>query len=58
LAKNGAATKDEKGTKAFINFLKDMKLPEYATISDDETIEIDNYMKEFAYTFDGQSFVP
>lgn len=58
LTKNGAATKDEKGTKAFINFLKDQKVPEYIPISDDETIEIDNYMKEFAYTFDIQNFIP
>lgn len=58
LSKNGAATKDEKGTKAFINFLAAQKLPEYVAISDDETIEIDNYMKAFAYTFDSQKFIP
>jgi hypothetical protein len=58
LTKNGAATKNDKGTKAFINFLNGQKLPEYISISDDETIEIDNYMKEFAYTFDEQNFIP
>jgi hypothetical protein len=58
LAKNGAATKEEKGTKTFINFLKDQKLLNYISIPDEETIEIDNYMKEFAYTFDAQNFVP
>lgn len=59
LSKNGSATKDEKGTKAFINFLVLQKLPEYVLIPDDETVQIDNYMKEFAYTFDkGQNFIP
>jgi hypothetical protein len=58
LSKNGAATKDEKGTKAFINFLSGQKLTEYNSITDDETIQIDNYMKQFAYTFDGQNFIP
>lgn len=58
LSKNGAATRDEKGIKAFIDFLKIQKLPEYTSISDDETVEIDNYLKEFAYTFDNQKFIP
>ena len=58
LTKNGAATKNEMGTKAFINFLAGQKLPEYKAISDDETIDIDNYMKAFAYTFDAQNFIP
>lgn len=58
LTKNEAATKDEKGTKAFIAFLANQKINMYLSISDEDTIEIDNYMKEFAYTFDSQKFIP
>ncbi|MEI6853982.1 MAG: hypothetical protein WCL06_14140, partial [Bacteroidota bacterium] len=58
LTKNGAATRNDLGVKGFINQLSIQKLPLYNSISDEETIEIDEYLKQFAYTFDGAVFIP
>ncbi len=59
LAINKAAfSANEKGVKGFINRMNQMKLADYNGISDDDTIEIDDYLKEFAYTFDAQNFIP
>jgi hypothetical protein len=35
-----------------------MKVEEYNAISEEDTVEMDNYLKQFAYTFDGQNFIP
>ena len=51
LSKNGAAIGD-KGIKGFLNQLKQNKIDKYSSLSDEETIEIDEYLKLFAYTFD------
>lgn len=58
LSRFKAATQNSHGTKGFIDLLVTQKVRDYVTISNDETIEIDNYMKEFAYNFDNQKFIP
>ena len=35
-----------------------MKVEEYNSIPESDTVEMDNYLKEFAYTFDAQNFIP
>jgi hypothetical protein len=47
------------GMKAFITRLEKQKLPQYNTISDEECAEINEYLKQFAYSTDGsQQFYP
>ena len=38
--------------------MNQMKVSDYNMISDEETVDIDNYLKQFAYAFDGQEFIP
>jgi hypothetical protein len=61
LSINAAAfSSDSKaGMKAFITRLEKQKLPQYNTIKDDECAEINEYLKQFAYTTEnGQHFLP
>jgi hypothetical protein len=59
LSKNKAAlNENEKGLKGFIKQLEVQKILDYVSIPDDETVDIDNYLKQFAYTFEGQEFIP
>jgi hypothetical protein len=59
LSKNKAAlNENEKGLKGFINQMNNQKVTDYVSIPDEDTIDIDNYLKQFAYTFDGQEFIP
>lgn len=59
LSKNKAALNDnEKGVKGFIKQLEIQKISDYVSIPDDDTVDIDNYLKLFAYTFEGQEFIP
>ena len=48
LAKNHAASGD-KGTKGFITQLNQNKIPDYNDIKDEQTVDIDNYMRLFGY---------
>jgi hypothetical protein len=57
LTVNGAANGDS-GIKGFITRCEKQKLKQYSTITDDECIDINDYFKLFAYTFDGIKFVP
>jgi len=57
LSKNGAAVGDN-GIKGFIIQCQQAKLPQYSTITDDECVDINDYFKLFAYTFDGVKFIP
>lgn len=58
LSKNKAAWGD-KGIKGFLIQLQQNKIDKYNSITDDETVEIDNYLKLFAYDFDtNKNFVP
>jgi hypothetical protein len=59
LSKNKAAlNENEKGVKGFINQMKIQRIDDYIPIPDDDTVDIDNYLKQFAYTFEGQEFIP
>ncbi len=59
LSINKAAISDnEKGVKGFITRMSGQKVKDYDLISDEETVDIDNYLKQFAYSFDGLEFVP
>jgi hypothetical protein len=59
LSKNKAAlNENEKGVKGFINQLEVQRVTDYVPIPDDDTVDIDNYLKQFAYTFEGQEFIP
>lgn len=53
-----AFNENEKGVKGFINRMAQMKVEEYNSIPESDTVEMDNYLKEFAYTFDAQNFIP
>lgn len=55
LSLNGAATRKEFGTKAFIKFLSQQKTPDYISLTDEQTKEIDDYMKFFAYDIDSKT---
>lgn len=58
LSRNKAAWGD-KGTLGFIRQLNINKIDKYNGINEVATIEIDNYMKMFAYDFDkAQQFIP
>ncbi|MFN8298383.1 MAG: hypothetical protein U0T75_04690 [Chitinophagales bacterium] len=54
---NGAANGDS-GIKGFITRCEKQKLPQYSTITDDECVDINDYFRMFAYTFDNGRFVP
>jgi len=56
LSKNGAAFGDN-GIKGFIVQCQQAKLPQYCTITDEECVDINNYFKLFAYTFDDRKFI-
>ena len=59
LSLNGAATKQELGTKAFIKFLAQQKTHDYDGLTDDQTKDIDKYLKMFAYDINAKrEFVP
>ena len=59
LSLNGAATKNELGTKAFIKFLERKGTPDYSGLTDDQTKDIDEYMKKFGYDINTKKeFVP
>lgn len=60
LSINGAAFSDDpkSGMRAFITRLEKQKLPQYNTISDEECSEINEYLKQFAYTTAGERFYP
>lgn len=49
LSLNGAATRHELGTKAFIKHLSRQGVHDYDQLTDDQTKDIDDYMKCFAY---------
>lgn len=57
LSINGAAySSDPKsGVKAFITRFEEQKISSYNSITDDECLEINEYMKQFAYSTDGGS---
>ena len=44
------------GMRAFITRLKDQKIETYDTISDEECAEINEYLRQFAYSSDGERF--
>jgi hypothetical protein len=44
------------GMRAFITRLKDQKIQSYDTISDEECAEINEYLRQFAYSSDGERF--
>lgn len=57
LTANGGA-RGGLGIKAFINRLREQKIQQYDTMSDEECADINNYFKFFAYNFDREKFVP
>jgi hypothetical protein len=57
LTKNGAATGDT-GIKGFIKRCEEQKLPQYSSITDEDCIDLNNYFRLFAYTFDKEKFIP
>lgn len=52
------ASQGKMGVKSFITQLNENHITQYNTITDDETKEIDDYLKLFAYDFDKGNFVP
>jgi hypothetical protein len=60
LSKNNAAFSSDAdaGMKAFITRLEKQKIPQYSIISNQECMEINDYLKMFAYTFDAERFTP
>lgn len=59
LSLNGAATKQDPGTKSFIKFLAQQKTHDYDALTDDQTKDIDKYLKMFAYDINAKrEFVP
>ncbi len=60
LSLNGAATKQgELGTKAFIKFLAQQNTHDYDGLTDEQTKDIDKYLKMFAYDINAKrEFVP
>ncbi len=57
LTKNGAANGNN-GIKGFIVQCENQKLTQYSTITDEECKEINDYFKQFAYTFNNDIFLP
>lgn len=59
LSLNGAATRGDLGTKSFIGHLSRQGTHDYDQLTDDQTRDIDNYMKYFAYDINSKGeFVP
>lgn len=60
LTKNGAAysSEDKAGMRAFITQLEQNKLDLYSSITNDECAELNDYFKQFAYSFDSEKFYP
>jgi hypothetical protein len=60
LSLNGAATRNEQlGAKNFIDFLGKMGNHEYQGLTDDQTKDIDKYLKMFAYDINSKrEFIP
>ncbi len=60
LSKNSAAfsSNDRAGMRAFITQLEQAKLPLYSSISNEECEELNDYFKQFAYSFDAEKFFP
>lgn len=60
LSRNGAAVSADAraGMRAFITQLEQAKLPVYSTITNEECAELNDYFRQFAYSFDGEKFVP
>lgn len=60
LTKNGAAfsSDDKAGMRAFITQLEQAKLQLYSSLSNQECAELNDYFKQFAYSFDGEKFYP
>lgn len=59
LSLNGAATKQQLGTKLFINFLAQQHITDYNALTDTQTKDIDDYMKMFAYNINSKKeFIP
>jgi hypothetical protein len=58
LTKNSAAfsTDEKAGIRAFITQLEQAKLPLYSSISNEECVELNDYFKFFAYSFDSEKF--
>jgi hypothetical protein len=58
LSINGAAfSADPKsGMRAFITRLDKQKITQYNTITDEECLQINDYLKQFAYSADGEKF--
>lgn len=63
LSKHGGALpqsdlgKELRGTRGFIRRLDEFKITDYNDMRQEQTEEIDNYMKEFAYSVDAGSLV-
>ena len=60
LTKNEAAFSSDarSGMRAFITQLEKQKLQFYSSISNEECEELNDFFKQFAYTFDGEMFFP
>lgn len=59
LSLHGAATRQELGTKSFIKFLSRKGTRDYDQLTDDQTKDIDDYMKYFAYDVNSKrEFIP
>ncbi|NRT16859.1 hypothetical protein HNP99_003233 [Flavobacterium sp. 28A] len=54
---NKASTGDS-GIRGFITRCDRQKLTQYNSISDDDCDDINNYFKQFAYTFENEKFIP
>jgi hypothetical protein len=57
LSINGAARGDS-GIKGFITRCEQQKLTQYNSVTTEECNDINEYFKQFAYTFDGDKFIP
>ncbi|WP_366183619.1 hypothetical protein [Flavobacterium ovatum] len=57
LTVNKASTGDS-GIRGFITRCDQQKLTQYNSISDDDCDDINNYFKQFAYTFENEKFIP
>jgi hypothetical protein len=57
LTANGGARGDS-GIKAFISRLQEQKISQYDAINDTECTDINDYFKQFAYSFDKDRFTP
>ncbi len=46
------------GIRGFIKKLEEQRITEYSTITNEDCDEINNYFKQFAYSFTGERFIP